>query len=102
MNRLRVFIVLPDGYITEKERMKVRRHVTRKVIRLVGKDVDFIYHYSPQGSWPLLDLCNAIINMAEADVVYFCKGCGCNRDTKALMEVAQIYPLYTFYGILED
>lgn len=102
MKSLNFFIVLPDGRTTEEERMAVRIHVTEEAMRIFGKDIKCTYYNSPQEDWFLSDLCNAIGEMAEADVVYFCKYCTSNPDTKALKEIAEGYHLYTLDKILEN
>lgn len=102
MNSLNFFIVLPDGRTTEEERMAVSIHVIEEAMRIFGKDIKWTYYNSPQEDWSLSDLCNAIDEMAEADIVYFCKYCTSNPDTKALKEIAEGYHLYTLDKIFEN
>lgn len=102
MGGLRFYIILPDGLYTEEDREAVRIHVTEEAMRIFGKDIKCTYYNSPQEDWSLSDLCNAIGEMAEADVVYFCKYCTSNPDTKALKEIVEGYHLYTLDRMLEE
>lgn len=102
MSKIRFFIVSQDGYTTNEELLTVSNHVAGEIVRVFGKDIELMYCTLPQEDWTARDLCEAIVDMAEADAVYFCQDCDCNKNVEILRDLAQGYHLYTLDKILEN
>lgn len=101
MRKTRFFIVSQNGCTTKEELLTARNHVAQEVVRIFGEDIELMYCTLPQEDWTVRDLCEVIVDMAEADVVYFCQDCDCNKNVKILRDLAQEYHLYILDGIFE-
>ena len=102
MGKIRFFIVSQDGYTTNEELLTVSNHVVGEIVRIFGTDVELMYCTVPQEDWTAYDLREVIIDMTEADVVYFCKYDAYNKNAEILREIAEEYHLYTLDKIFEN
>lgn len=102
MGKIRFFIVSQDGHTAKEELITASDHVAQEAVRVFGEDIELMYCVLPQEDWTARDLCEVIVDMAEADVVYFCQDCDCNKNTEILRDLAQEYHLYILDGIFEN
>lgn len=102
MSKIRFFIVSQDGDAINEELLTVNNHVAGAIVRLYGENIELMYCTVPQEDWTARALCEVITDMAEADVVYFCQDCDCNKNTEILRDLAQEYHLYILDGIFEN
>ena len=91
MGKIRFFIVSQDGHTAKEELITVSNHVAQEAVRVFGEDIELMYCTLPQEDWT-----------AEADVVYFCQDCDCNKNAEILRDLAQEYHLYILDGIFEN
>lgn len=98
---MKVFISQPMKDLKEDEILEVRKEAVENCQKIYGEDIEIIESYFndiPKSNKGLFYLGKSIALMAEADVVYFCKGWEKARGCKLEHACALAYGI----DIIED
>lgn len=95
----KVFISQPMRGLTDREILDKRLDVSIKLIEKYGKGTFIIdtYFDFDSNTKPLVYLAKSIEHLAEADVVYFCKGWEKARGCTIEQKCAIYYGIETIY-----
>lgn len=93
----KLFISQPMCDKTRKEILAVRQQAKLQVENLLGYKVDLVENFIediPDGATPLWCLTQSLLSLADADIVYFCKGWEEYRGCRIEREIASEYHLH--------
>lgn len=93
----KLFISQPMCDKTKEEILAVRQQAKLQVENLLEYKVDLVENFIediPDGATPLWCLTRSLLSLADADIVYFCKGWEQYRGCRIEREIASEYHLH--------